>query len=170
MTPAQKKNGGSAAVSSYGGDSTAVTAGGAGDATAINGAWTDRSLGSVMGLAGSAKVIVGYKTTLAANKALLIAFKAQDADDGSGTNSADAGADAYPNGAAYASTAVKTDGGSGGTYTGTVEFDVNLTGLRQFWRPVVTPDLNASGTDTATITSVVIMFGSDRGPISKSLV
>lgn len=165
-----KKNGGSVARSVYLNGVTAVTAGGAGDNTAINSAWTDRALSNLIGMAGSAKVVVAWTTTLAANKTLSLAFKVQDADDNSGTNSADAGVDAYPNGAALTSTVVQTDTGSGGTYTGTTEFDVNLTGLRQFVRSVVTPDLNASGTDTASVQIVGVLFGSDRGPISKSLV
>ena len=115
--------------------------------TAINGAWIDRTLGGAIGLASSAKVVVAWKTTLAANKTLSLAFKMQDADTSGGSGSADAGVDAYPNGAAYASTAVVTNSGSGSTLTGTSEFDVNLTGLRQFVRAVITPDLNASGTD-----------------------
>lgn len=170
MNLSDKKNGGAVAVSKYCADSTSVTAGGAGDNTAINGAWIDRTLGGAIGLAGSAKVVVAWKTTLAANKTLSLAFKMQDADTSGGSGSADAGVDAYPNGAAYASTAVATDSGSGSTLTGTSEFDVNLTGLRQFVRAVITPDLNASGTDTATIMSAYLLFGSDRIPISASLV
>lgn len=164
-----KKNGGAVAQSVYLNDQTSITAGGGGDNTAINSAWIDRSLASSIGLVGSAKIIVSYKAVLAAGKSLFIAGKMQDADDSSGTNSADAGVDAYPNGAALASTKVATSAG-GGTVTGTVELDVNLTGLRQYVRSVITPDLDASGTDTALIQIIGVLFGSDRGPISKSLV
>lgn len=162
MNLSDKKNGGAAAISAPGSISTAIAAG-AGDATAVTGAYIDRTLGGTVGQVGSGKLIVEYKTTLSASKALSLAVSFNDA-----TSSGGAGAAAY--GPSYASTAIVTDGGSGGTYTGTVEFDVDFSGARNFIAPIVTPDLTATGTDTATISGVWVLFGSDRNPISKSLV
>lgn len=169
MTPAQAKNGGAMARAKYGAIGTG-TAGGTGDNTAITAGWIDRSAGGALGMAQSCKVIVAYKAALSANKSLKLAFKMQDADDGSGTNAADLNVKAYPGGAAYASTAVATDGGSGSTMTGVAEFDVDLSSAKQYVAGIVTPDLDASGTDTFTVAIVAVLFGSDRGPISASLV
>lgn len=162
MNISEKKNGGAYVVTDYAGGGTA-TAAGTGDATDQAGPWLDRTRAGKSVPMGSVKIVVGYSTTLAANKALKLAFQLKDADDGSGTNAANFGA-------AYASTAVVTDGGSGGTYTGTAEFDVDLTMARNWVQANVTPDLTATGTDTCDLRSIAIWFGSDRLPVGASLI
>lgn len=138
----------------------AVTAGGGGDNTAVNGAYIDRvtSLGTVK----SAKLVINYTTTLAAAETLKFGAKFQDATDTSGTGVADFGS-------AIASTVVATGPGGGGTVTGTVEIDLNMDAARQAIRAVITPDLSASGTDTAAWSATLILFGPNAQPFSQAI-
>jgi hypothetical protein len=63
-----------------------------------------------------------------------------------------------------ASAVVATGPSGGGTVTGTVQFDVALMGAGRYVRGKFTPDLSASGTDTAAISSVLVLGGADRLP------
>jgi hypothetical protein len=130
-----------------------VTAAGAGDNVEVDGAWIDRS-----GLL-SGKAVVVYTATLAQGETLSIAANAQDADDSSGTGAADYGA-------ALTSTVVATGDTGGSTETGVVELDFDLMGARGFLRLQFTPDLSASGTDTAELAAVWILGGADEQPVT----
>lgn len=134
-----------------------VTAGGAGDATEVNGAWIDRR-----GFQ-SVKVVIVYTTTLAAAATLSIAANLQDASDSSGTGAADFG-DAY-------ASAVQATGESGGsTETGVVELDFDVSAADRYIRIQFTPNLSASGTDVAEIAAVYIVGGSADQPVTASVV
>lgn len=149
----------------YQAGNTAVTAGGGGDNTAINGAWTSRNI-SGKGIAKSVKILVAYSATLASGQTLSIACKLQDATSSGGANSADVAA-THLNSFSQPLTVVASATGSN---TGVAEFDFPLETCREFIRAVVTPDLSASGTDTATIQVIGIMYGTEREPLSNTLI
>jgi len=130
-----------------------ATAGGTGDATEVDGAYIDRQ-----GF-DSLKVIIAYKAVLAQGKTLSIAANLQDA-----TSSGGAGVDDF--GAAKAAGVVATGGAGGSTETGVVELDFDISGANQYVRVQYTPDMNASGTDTATLSAVYILGGAQVQPVS----
>jgi len=138
-----------------------ATAGGGGDATEVNGAWTDR-LGT-KGMYMTAKLVITYTATLAATKTLAFAVNIQDASDSSGTGAADFGD-------ALASTVVDTGESGGSTEVGTIELDFDLSSAKEFIRSQITPDLSATGTDTCSWQATWIFGGTDRGDVSKSLI
>lgn len=146
---------GALARSAFGLGNTAVTAGGGGDATQADGAFIDRTGFSSM------KVIVSYTTTLAAAETLSFAAAFRDA-----TSSGGAAAGAY--GPTLASTVVRTGAVTGGT--GTVEFDIDLTGAREFVQARITPDLSRANTDTAAFSISYVLMGPDKAPVTASLV
>lgn len=154
-------NGGAYCRSARGTGSNAVTAGGTGDATEVNAAWIGRNADS--GIANSMKVIVSYSASLAAGATLTFAGNMQDATAIGGTGAADYGA-------AFAATVAATGATGGSTETGTFEIDVDLAGAREFVRAQITPNLSASGTDTASWNVTYVFFGDQRHPCTKSLV
>ncbi|WP_370677635.1 hypothetical protein [Pleomorphomonas sp. PLEO] len=154
-------NGGAYCRSAFVAINKTATAAGTGDATEVDGAWVDRKP-SDAGAFMSAKLVIAYTATLAATKTLAIAAQFRDATDSSGTS-----ADDY--GDAIASTVVATGPAGGGTVTGTVEVDVDLAAAREFIQAQVTPDLNASGTDTVEWSAVLLLFGTDRQPITQAI-
>ena len=52
----------------------------------------------------------------------------------------------------------------GGTVTGCLEIDVKLRACGRYVRLGYTPDLSASGTDTAALSAVLVCGGMDRLP------
>lgn len=132
-----------------------ATAGGTGDATEVDGAYIDRQ-----GF-DSLKVLIAYKTTLAQGKTLSIAANLQDATSSGGSGVADFGD-------AMASAVVGTGGTGGSTETGVVELDFDISGANQYVRVQYTPDMNASGTDTATLAAVYILGGAQVQPVSAA--
>jgi hypothetical protein len=129
-----------------------ATAGGAGDATELDGRYIDRS-GYL-----SAKLTVAFKAVLGDGETLSIAANLQDDADGAGV-----GTDF---GGAFASAVVATGPGGGGTVEGQVELDFDLSGARQYVRAQFTPDLSAANTDTAIIAAVLVLGGADEIPAS----
>lgn len=137
-----------------------VTAGGSGDNTEVDGAWIDRQ-----GF-NNLKVVVAYTATLAAGATIAIAANLQDASDSAGTGDADYGT-------ALASTVQATgDAGSpgGSTETGVVELDFDLSGADRYVRIQFTPNLSASGTDTAELAAVYVLAGSNENPVTATAV
>jgi hypothetical protein len=132
---------------------TAATAGGSGDNTAVTGVIIDRA---ALNWPASAVFAVPFTTTLAATQTLSVAMTVQDGDN-------DALSDAGTF-ATRANAVVATGPSGGGTVTGTVELDVNLTGAKRYVRLNFTPDLSASGTDTAALSGVVAFGGQRRLP------
>lgn len=154
-------NGGAYCRSARGTGNNAVTAGGSGDATEVNGAWVSRKASK--GIAGSMKVIVSYTATLAAGATLTFAGNMQDATAIDGTGAADYGD-------AVAAVTVATGGAGGSTETGTFELDVDLGAAREFVRAQITPNLSAANTDTAAWSIQYVFFGDQRQPSTKSTV
>lgn len=137
---------------------SSITAGGSGDATEITGSYIDRTNYS------SCKVIVSYKTVLAAGKSLKLAIGLKDADDSSGTNAL-----AYGSGLASSVVQGPAPSPPAAQYYGTAECDFNIEGARQWLALDVTPDLTASGTDTAIIAVTLVLCGGNTEPVSARL-
>jgi hypothetical protein len=156
---AQFLNGGAFSRSARGSGNNAVTAGGAGDATEVNGAWQSRM--SEGGVALSAKLIVSFTATLTASQTLSFGGNFQDALDASGVGAADFGG-------AVAATVVATGAAGGSTETGTFEIDVDLSGAREFIRSQMTPNLSAGATDTCSWHMDYVFYGDHRQPLTKS--
>lgn len=133
---------------------TALTAAGSGDNTAITGITIDRLAGSSVPL--NAEIILSYTATLAATKTLTLkTVKVEDSADG--TNWADF--------ATFTDPGVVATGPTGGaTLSGAVKLGVNLGAAKRYVRVDFTPDLSASGTDTAYVGAVVNLAGFDRVP------
>lgn len=128
-----------------------VTAAGSGDNTEVSGPYIDRR-GFL-----SAKLVIHYKAVLQQDETISIAANLQDADSTGGSGLGDFG-NAVAN-------AVQATGGAGGsTEEGVVELDVDLSGAKQYVRAQFTPDLSASGTDTAIVSAVLILGGADVIP------
>lgn len=161
MRPIDKHVGGKVCRSDYAGYGTA-TAGGAGDNTEVDGPWFDRKPAD-RGPFGSVKLVIAYRATLTAAATLSLAVNLQDATSSGGAAAADFGKP-------FAKAVVATGGAGGTTEVGTVEFDFDVTPAREFIRAQVTPDLSAGATDTVTWTATWVLFGSDRGPLTKSLI
>jgi hypothetical protein len=134
-----------------------VTAGGAGDNTEVNGAWVDRQ-----GF-NSLKVVIAYTATIADAATLAVAANLQDASDDDGTGVADYGT-------ALASTVQATGNSGGSTETGVVELDFDVSGADRYVRIQFTPNLSASGTDTAEMAAVYLLAGSDENPVTATAV
>lgn len=130
-------------------DNTALTAGGAGDNTEVSGQIIDRL---AYGDPQSVAILVAWKATLAASKKL--SLKSVKLEHGDASNLSDAANFATP-----ADVDVKVDGGSGGTYHGCQKYSVNLAGSKRYVRLKITPDLDASATDTATIAAAFVFGG-----------
>lgn len=132
---------------------TAVTAGGGGDNTEVVGVILDRA---ALGFPQSCVVAIPFTATLAANQTLAIAW---DMDEGDASNLSDA--EVLISAAAQV---VATGPAGGGTVTGTFEANVKLGGAGRYVRLNFTPNLSASGTDTAALSAVIAFGGADRLP------
>ncbi|WP_313669151.1 hypothetical protein [Sandarakinorhabdus sp.] len=132
---------------------TAATAGGSGDNTAVTGVIIDRA---ALGWPQSAVFAVPFTTTLGATNTLSVAMTVQDGDN---SGLSDAGTFAT-----RANGVVATGPGGGGTVTGVVELDVNLSGAKRYVRLNFTPDLSAANTDTAALSAVAVLGGATRLP------
>jgi hypothetical protein len=152
MSSVEIENIGSKIAVVRGAANTAVTAGGGGDNTAVTGVIIDRA---ALGWPQSCVVAVPFTTTLAATQSLSLAMTVQSGET--------------PNLADATTLATRPDGivassAGGGTVTGTVELDVNLSGAGRYVRANFTPNLSASGTDTAALSEVIVFGGQQRLP------
>lgn len=131
-----------------------LTAAGAGDAVEVVGAVVDTR--DFM----SAKLNVYCRSTLAANKGLLLTVKVAESDDGT-TFGADQVLD----------TAVQVDG-SASIQTNTekvYEKKIELSGLvvrKRYLKFKITPDLTNSATDTSTIAGFIDLGGARVRPVT----
>lgn len=132
-----------------------ATAGGTGDATEKDCAYIDRQGFS------SLKVVIAYSATLAATKTLAVAANLQDATSAAGAGVADYGD-------AMASAVVATGATGGSTETGVIELDFDVSGAGRYVRVQYTPDMSATGTDTATLAAVYILGGAQVQPVSNA--
>lgn len=130
-------------------DAYTATAGGSGDATAANGIEVD--LLALTNKPRSMKVQIGVTAVLAATKTAVLVAKVQHRDTGGSW--ADYTYD--PRGGTIGTTTLTLTGQSGGsTERGVLEINCNLEGAKQNVRVTVTPDLSATGTDTAAIWAI----------------
>lgn len=135
---------------------TSLTAAGTGDNTAVTGATVDRHHPSTGSLAGSAQFVIAWSAVLAATKTLsLKAVKIEHSADGTNwsdyTTAADIGV-------------VATGPTGGGTVSGVSTLPIDLSSAKQFVRIDFTPDLSATGTDTANAVATATLSGFDRLP------
>ena len=140
------------------GAASTLTAGGAGDATAVPGVWIDRQAIGQTYAAGSlplsAAVGIAYSAVLAAGKALAMALQVDTSpDNGTTVNSLQTVASAQVAASA-----------AGGTVNGVASFAVSLTSAQRYVRFTWTPDLSNTTTDTAAIFPMVAFGGFDRLP------
>lgn len=132
---------------------TAVTAGGAGDATQVTGVIIDRY---ALGLPSNGVVAIPFTATLAAAETLSLTWTLQHGDDSGLSDAATH--------ATGANAVVATGPGGGGTVTGTVEARISLRGAKRYVRLQFTPDLSRANTDTAALSAVLVFAGADRLP------
>lgn len=125
-----------------------ATAGGANDNVAQNGVSIDR-LDYY-----SAIVSVPVTATLTASETATVSVKVQDSADGSTWADFESGDDL-----------VLTGDVGGSTETDIATLKVNLQGADKYIRVVVTCDLSASATDTATFAAIVDLTGSIENPV-----
>jgi hypothetical protein len=129
-----------------------IVAAGAGDNTKVTGETIDRFAayaGDTLGEVMSADLCVCARAVLAASKKLSIAIEIEEADNSSFTSSTTT--------VLQASTALLTDSGSGSTLRGSSRLAVDLFARKRYVRFNVTPDLDASGTDTAQIATAAAL-------------
>ena len=117
---------------------TAVTAGAGGDGAEITGATINLLL---VPKAESVVFEIPCKAVLAATKTLVVAGKIQDSANGS----------SWADLVASATLLSLLGGGGGTTEYGVARVGVDLNRARQYVRVMATPDLSATGTDTAEI-------------------
>lgn len=133
-------------------NATAATAGGSGDNTAANGAGID--LAGLPARFNGAAFAIRANATLAQGKKLTVTAKIQDSANG--TTWADLVA---------AATVLTLVGGTGGTTeAGVGVIGGDLRTARRYVRVVVTPDLDATATDTASVDAVCVLSGADELP------
>jgi len=135
-------------------DPNTVTAGSGADNVAQNGGTIDRT--ALKMLHNSVKLQVPVKAVLAAGATFTGTLKIQDSADGTTWADYTYRATGATGGSA---TKVLTGQSGGSTEHGIVELDVDLSGARVKIRGVFTPDLSASGTDTALIGPLIFNFG-----------
>lgn len=135
---------------------TAVTAGGAGDDTAVTGSTIDRASFASGQPPLCADLQLAFSAVLAAAATLTLkTVKIQDSADG--TNWADYFTFTDPG-------VVATGPGGGGTVPGVTRLGVNLSSARRYVRAVFTPDLSAAATDTANVVALMEFAGFDSIP------
>lgn len=150
MSISQRKNIGAYLHAAYAADSTAVTAGGSGDAVAVAGTAVDRL---AQGTPLSASIVYAIKATMANTKTLSLAYKVQSSVDSAFTVPVD-----LP-GSVIASVVVLNAKSDGSAQTIVVKHDVDLNGALQYVRVNFTPDLSNTATDTATLIPVWVFGG-----------
>ncbi|WP_269581970.1 hypothetical protein [Roseibium sp. Sym1] len=153
-------DGGAASRSARVTGNQSATAAGAGDATEVNGAWINRLIED-KGMVQSAKLVIEFTAALGQDETLTFAGNFQDASDSAGTGVAD-----YED--AFSATTAATGNSGGSTESGTLEFDINLAGAKQYVRAQITPNLSASGTDTVNWSATLILYGGSRVPLTKA--
>lgn len=132
-----------------------LVAAGTGDNTKVTGQTIDRYGASGVQRYNSAVVSMAYHCVLADTKTLSIALEIQESADGSNWDTAEV---------IYAATVVATAANPALEFTGTKQTGVNLAGRKRYCRFNHTPDLNASGTDTAEVVGTVTLGGGHTLP------
>jgi len=143
---------GAASVNS--GAPSLITAAGTGDATKVTGATVDRKSATDGSLADSALVATLFLAALADTETIAFAHEVQYSDDNSNWDDA----------VELEASDVKATSSGGTNETGIVEFSINLRSQKRYMRVNVTPNLSASGTDTALFATIVALSGYARNP------
>lgn len=128
----------------YGGT---LTAGGAGDATEVTSPGVDR-----LGF-GSGVLVIAGRTNAAASETLKVTVKISDSADNSSFGSDTTLATAVT---------IATGGASAQSFV--YELNLNLASYRRYVRFKITPDLSASGTDTAQWGAAIVLGGAVQKP------
>lgn len=139
---------------------TAVTAGGAGDATEVNGKTLDRTL--FTNVTESLAAIVFGVTTLAAAETLTIAANWEEADSDFATNKRD-----VPDADVIAATVVRTGAATAKGFFAILPLNLQLV-TKNFIRVVWTPNLSRAGTDTATVMSSYLFAAPQESPAART--
>lgn len=126
-----------------------VTAAGTGDNTKVTGTTIDRKGSTAGTLADSAVLAIGYVAALTNTKTLSFAVEYQTSADNSTWDTA-----VVMQAATVAVTATSST-----NFSGVVELSLDCSSLKRYIRFNITPDLSASGTDTATYSAVCILGG-----------
>lgn len=141
-------DGGKAIKSEYLAQLSTITAGSASDNVA-----TTTEMVDVYGYR-SGKVVIAYNATIASGKALNYSLSIQDSANSTDWNTATVLATNSP------ILALTT----GATVKDTFEVDINLAGYSRYAQFIITPDLTATATDTATLGITFIKLGADHLP------
>ncbi|EHM00535.1 hypothetical protein HMPREF9946_02575 [Acetobacteraceae bacterium AT-5844] len=129
---------------------TAVTAGGAGDNTEVTTAALDlRDQFGTLRFTSLTLVLAATATLTAGQSLALKAARFQHSDDGTSWSDVKDGVTLPP----IAGT---------GTVTGAAKLGCNLVEAKRFVRAKFTPDLSASGTDTAKVGAAFVLSGPSR--------
>lgn len=139
---------------------TSATAGGSGDNTLVTGTVIDLLSTTLFpqGRPKSCKVLLPYTTTLASAETLTLGSVLLEHSSDNST---------FATLGTVASGTVSTGGSGGTTNTGIYQgLSVNLEGANRYVRIKFTPNLSASGTDTAQIAAVAVFGGFPRPPVS----
>lgn len=144
----------------YGAANTAVTAGGAGDATEVTGVTIDQDTAQATPALkakdfNALTFVVGFTTTLANTQSLTVTAKIEDSADGSTWAT-------YVDSKTIASVTATANA----TYTGTGKINADLTGARRYVRVKFTPNLSAANTDTAALSCVALLGGATYLPVA----
>ena len=154
----QAKDYGSLLSAAIGTATKTITAAGAGDAAYEAGATLDL-LTQDQPLSGLAVVI--YSTTLQDTESLSMKLKIEHGDESDLSDAADYdfGPPENDNRDAEVDKGVLVTSDGGTTETGIVTQRFDLSGLKRYWRLSTYVDLSASGTDTVTFASGVVLGG-----------
>jgi hypothetical protein len=135
--------------------SVSITAGGAGDNSEQTGPTLDRYALS-KGRGESAVLAVQLTATMASGETGSVLANFQDSANDS---------DWADYGAVLASTAVLTAAGGAMTAgSGTIQLGVSLAGARRYIRAQTTANLSRAGTDTALMSSIIVIGGQAQLP------
>ena len=139
--------------------STAVTAGGSGDATLITGTTintaTVQAAPAIYGKDfNSVAFVISGTASLTATKNIAITALIEDSADGSTWATLVA-----------SSTVVSVTSAAGGTVTFSGKVGVSLDKARQYIRVKATPDMSHTSTDTATVFGVAVFGGAGVLPV-----
>ena len=127
--------------------STAVTAGGSGDNTEVDGATID--LSAIPASPRSIVFEVPFRAVLAAAATGIITSNLQDSADGS----------SWTDITTPAVLLTLTGGGGGTTEVGVARIGYDLSKARRYVRIQATPNLSATSVDTAVMGAAVALFG-----------
>jgi hypothetical protein len=143
-------------LSAVAGDTGATgTAGGAGNNTQVSGNIIDRK---TYNLPKSALAVICGGAALASGKTLTAKSVQLLHGDASNLSDSSVFASVSPD------TVVGTGPSGGGTVAVAQEFPIDLRGAKRYIQLVYTPNLNATGTDTFVLSSVVVFAGEMSNP------